>query len=168
MQDENMRYDVFVLPLYEDRDGFINELVLAICRNGLNIWLSSDETARYSIAYILKEALVQCNRAIILLNGKETPVEELSGLLTGDLGTFIIPVLHNSPAAELRKLYPAFTSGNLITSRRGVEHTAGKIIQALHERNTPGNGVKKKRKKDPNEKGMILLGRIISNGNVIG
>lgn len=166
------KYDVSISHAYGDKDGFLNELALALREEGKRVWYTGFDLKKGdSIAESVKRILEESRYGLLIISPayleKRSAIAELNSLLLANKSGRIIPVLHNIAVKQLAMRFPSFTHKLSISSVQGISQVVKRILKmirgaetlpALQKKKTHQVKAKTAGKKNSADTGLIVLG----------
>jgi hypothetical protein len=138
-------FDLFVSHATEDKERFVRPLVKALSDAHLSIWFDEDELRPGdSLIQSVEKGLSRSRFAIVVLSpaffAKRWPRAELDALASRELATgdsVLLPVWLDVDAEAVREYSPLLADRYAIIGQRGVEYTAGAIVQRVRPGASP-------------------------------
>lgn len=133
-----MEYDVFISHASEDKQNVALPLARHLQTHGLRVWIDELELSiGDSLRRKIDNGLSQSRFGIVILSpaffSKEWPNKELDALVAREDGRdkVILPVWHNIGAGDLVKYSPLLADKLAVSTQKGVDFTAEKIVNAV-------------------------------------
>lgn len=166
-------YDVFISHAYEDKDPFVNELALALKKNGLKVWYSGFELKiGDSIAENVNAALRDAKYSIVIVSPvyleKQWAMAELNALFSQEAErSRILPVLHNISVRQIQKRLPILADRFAISSGKNISVIVNKILQVIKGKRKYSRKSSEPEKKPVKKKKQSPQGSAVSNAGFI-